>query len=145
MHCALSLGEETEGADKEALPVEPDRRRKPSAEERLDTVLDFENTTGEGCGTNTPSPQPFVGGIVYCWRGTTEGAWPACAEDGNSKSGLERPFSDQFNKHVLQTEALHLGKGLMSGKGTFLFPRKKVPVFPGASKALSSTCVLVLW
>lgn len=85
MHCALSLGEETEGADKEALPVEPDKRRKASAEERLDTVLDFENTTGEGSGTNTPSPQLFVGGIVYCWRGTTEGAWTACAEDGNSK------------------------------------------------------------
>lgn len=58
------------------FPVEPDKRRKASAEERLDTVLDFENTTGEGSGTNTPSPQLFVGGIVYCWRGTTEGAWP---------------------------------------------------------------------
>lgn len=52
------------------------------------------------------------------------GSRPACAEDGNSKLGLERPFLDQFNKHVLQTEAPNLGKGLMSGKGIFLFPQE---------------------
>lgn len=42
----LSLGEETEDADKEALPVQPNRRRKASAEERLDTFSDLVKTTG---------------------------------------------------------------------------------------------------
>lgn len=56
-----SLREETEDADKEALPVQPDRRRKASAEERLDTVPDVESSK-EGQGTTSPasppSPQP---------------------------------------------------------------------------------------
>lgn len=85
-----SFREKTEGADKEALPVQPDRRRKASAEERLDTEQP------EGPGNNfSPPPsatQLFMGGIVYCWRRTTEGALPACAEDGNSKLSLEGPF-----------------------------------------------------
>lgn len=97
-----SLREETEDADKEALPVQPDRSRKASAEERLDTVPDLESNK-ESQGTPSPPSTPppptparptqlFMGGIVYCWRRTTEGALPACAEDGNSKLGLEGPF-----------------------------------------------------
>lgn len=57
-------------ADKEALPVQPNRRRKASAEERLDTVPNLENTMGQA-----------LGNIVYCWRRMGEGTWPACADD----------------------------------------------------------------
>lgn len=49
-YCVLSLGEETEDADKEALPVQPNRRRKASAEERLDTAPNLENTEGRALG-----------------------------------------------------------------------------------------------
>lgn len=42
----LGLGEETEDADKEAFPVQPNRRRKASAEERLDAVPSLEDTMG---------------------------------------------------------------------------------------------------
>lgn len=124
-HCALTLGEEPKDADNEALPVQPNRRRKASAEERLDTIPALENTmVGGGDGrTNPPPPQLFVGGIVYCWRRTIEGAWPGLVQKLETASWVwGRPFLDQCNKRVLQTEAPNLGKGLMSGKGIFLIP-----------------------
>ena len=37
-------------------------------------------------------PELFEGDTVYCWRRTTEGARPACADGGSCKLGLERPF-----------------------------------------------------
>lgn len=46
----LSLGEEAEDAHKEALPVQPNRRRKASAEERLDAVPNLENPVGCALG-----------------------------------------------------------------------------------------------
>ena len=55
-HCVLTLGEEPKDADNEALPVQPNRRRKASAEERLDTIPHLENTTGGGVGGNKPRP-----------------------------------------------------------------------------------------
>lgn len=57
-HCALTLGEEPKDADNEALPVQPNRRRKASAEERLDTIPDLENTMAGVGGGGQTSPHP---------------------------------------------------------------------------------------
>lgn len=57
LHCVLSLGEEPKDADNEALPVQPNRRRKASAEERLDAAPDLENTRGGQTFPASPHPQ----------------------------------------------------------------------------------------
>ena len=57
----------------------------------------------------------------------------------------EGVFLDQCNKHVLQTEAPHLGKGLMSGRVSSFSPGDKGPVPPIVSLIPASTCSQVLW
>lgn len=114
----LRLGEETEDANKEAPPIQPNRRRKASAEQRLERGPDLENTTARAAGQN---PRALCCDIVYCWKRTTEGASPAHAEDGSCKLRLQGPFLDQFKKHVLQSTAPHLGKRLISERGSFFF------------------------
>lgn len=85
----------------------------------IDTLPDLHNGR-----TDLPaSPELLAGGIVYCWRRTTEGAWQACAEAGNNELGLGRCFRDQCNKHVLQTEAPPSRKGINEWKGIFPSPR----------------------
>lgn len=75
--------------------------------------------------------------ILFMVEGKKEGALPGCAKDGNSKLDLEGPFENLFNKYVLQTGALLLGGGLMSGKGIFLVLQgNKMPVFPGTCMSL---------
>lgn len=137
-----SLREETEDADKKALPVLPDRSRKASAEKRLDTVPDLEsNKEGQG----TPSPPPPPNPALYGWyclllEEDNRGSLACLCRGGKQQVGSGRAFFlDQFNKHDLQIESLHLGKALMSRKGIFLFPQSKVLVFPGASKTLWQT------
>lgn len=51
-----------------------------------------------------------------------EGAWTACGEEETASWVWKGPFfPDKFKKQDLQTESLHLVKGLMSGKGIFPF------------------------
>lgn len=131
-----SLREETEDADKKALPVQPDRSRKASAEERLDTVSDLESNK-ESQGTPSPpltppSPplnpaplQPSSLWVVLFIVGGGQQREPCLLVQTETASWVWKGlFLDQFNKHDLKIESLHLGKELMSRKGIFLFPQE---------------------
>lgn len=133
MHCVLSLGEETEGADKEALPVEPDKRRKASAEERLDTVLDFENTTGEGSGTNTPSPPALCGWYCLLLEGNNRGSLDRLCRRWKQQVGSGKAFFRSVQQTCFADRSSPSWKRINEWEGCLSFPQK---VFPGASKTL---------
>lgn len=118
-----SLREETEDADKEALPVQPDRRRKASAEERLDTVPDVESSK-EGQGTTSPQPSSLWVVLFIVGGGQQREPCLLVQRTETASWVWKGLFLDQFNKHDLQIESLHLGKELVSRKGNFLFPQE---------------------
>lgn len=132
LHCVRSLGEETEDADKKALPVQPDRHRKASAEERLDTVPDLESNK-EGQGTTSrllPFSPPYsfpssLWVVLFIVGGGQQRKPCLLVQSTETASWVWKDlFLDQFSKHDLQIKSLHLGKQLMSRKGNFLFPQE---------------------
>ena len=132
----LGPGEEPKDADNEVLPVQPNRHRKASAAERLDTLPDLHNVE------NTPSPplQSSWRVVLFIVGGGQQREPGRLVQKPETASWVwEGVFFDQCNKHVLQTEAPHLGKRLMSGRVSSVSPVDKGPGPP------SVPCAQVLW
>lgn len=101
----LSLGEETKDADKEVLPVQPDRHTKASAEERLGTVPDLENAAREICEANPPPPSSLRVSLFIVGGGQQRELGLLVQKTEIASWVWKGLFLDQLHKHVLQTEA----------------------------------------
>lgn len=120
----LSLREETQDADKEALPVQPNRRRKASAEERLDTVPELENTMGRVWGQTPPTPA-LCSLWVVLFIVRVQQREPAClCRRRKQQVGSGKAFFRSVQQTCFADRSSQSWKGLMSGKGIFLFPQE---------------------
>lgn len=137
LHCVLSLREETQDADKEALPVQPNRHRKASAEERLDTVPKLKNTMGRVWGQTPPTPA-LCSLWVVLFIVRVQQREPAClCRRRKQQVGSGKAFFRSVQQTCFADRSSQSWKGINEWKGYLSFPPgNKLPGSPGTSKML---------